>query len=155
MKATKIVTGLLILFLAVSQVSAKGKGHCGKKGEGIKKELNLTDAQGVTLDSLRKAHREESKANHTKMQELRKSLPTIVDNRSEVVKVAEELAQLHKENIIKKADFLSSIKGILTVEQYTKFTKHMEKRMKRGHKRGEKGKCKKGRGKGCKGNQAS
>jgi Spy/CpxP family protein refolding chaperone len=138
MKKTRvIVTGLVMIFLAVSAGYAQGQGekHQGWQGkkEGIFKELNLTPEQKKKLEENRTAQGEQTAKLRAAIKQEREKLQKELNNpdvtRAAVEPLVKELKSLDAKLIDNRINGIFAVKAILTPEQFVKFNQIMEKQM--------------------------
>lgn len=88
------------------------------------RKLNLTDAQKQEIASILKDKRDEAKTLATQMADARKNLFTVMSspeyNDAAVQQAAQQIAQVHEQMIVLRAQIFHQVQGILTPEQQTK-----------------------------------
>lgn len=139
-RVASILTAATILcagsFLPVyAQEGAPDKKEWKERMEAKKqelfKELNLTDAQKQQLDENRKKSQESSKALRQsireKMELIRKELEKDTLDMARINQIQAEIKDAHAKIIDNRLQGILQVRGILTPEQFKKFSSHMQK----------------------------
>ncbi|MFH1361037.1 MAG: periplasmic heavy metal sensor [bacterium] len=144
----KIIVGLLVCLLVVSQVQAMGWRDRGfdkdKMAERMCKELNLSDEQKDKFMSNNKQMQSEMKKHHEEVkkymdivrQELEKDSPNRGKIHQEITKVEAVNTKIH----LKRIDSLLELKKMLTPEQRERFKK-MGRKMRQHEKKADEKPC--------------
>jgi len=145
----KIIVGLLVGFMIVSQVQAMGWRDRGfnkdKMPERMCKQLELTPqqkekflSQGKAMNDELKKHHEEAKKH---MDQVREELGKDSPNRDKIHQIIRKVEAVNTKIHIRRVDSLIDLKLMLTPTQREKFKRMGEKRehkMKKSEKKGRK-----------------